>query len=170
VVANDVFSLALVRFVTGICDAMQDTRNGKQSMLQIAVALQLPVELVEARHAISHKELPSLAQLRLAAQLGMKWLWSWYWTKLDHFVKITTSEEEEPAEGDLLAKRAAMQAILKRYLAERRAEVKKRAKTLVAGRSACQAVSNDCGNGLPSRKILLSLLVDDRMIIPSDKR
>lgn len=146
---------------------MQDPRNGKQSMLQIAVALQLPVELVEARHAISHKELPSLSQLRLAAELGMKWLWSWYWSKLDDLVAGTC---DESAENDLPSMRATMQAALKRYLGERRTEVKKKAKAPSAGKSACQAMLKECGDRATCRKMLLSLLVDERMVIPSDRR
>lgn len=150
-------------------------------MLQIAVLLQLPAELVEARHSISHKELPSLTQLRTAARLGLQWLWSWYWQKLDDVIASTETGRRQPqnqvqrlGDEELVTLKSKLQVVLKKYISERKAEVKKRATTLEAAKLASIAVLELCsGNeagGDQAWSILLRLLVDEGMIIPSDKK
>ncbi|KAF2489908.1 Las1-domain-containing protein [Lophium mytilinum] len=84
------YASAISRFVTGFCDTTQDT-SYKQSMHQRAAELKLPLSLVEIRHEITHRDLPSLIRLRENAKKSLDWLWRWYWLQLE--VMFDTPDE-----------------------------------------------------------------------------
>lgn len=42
----------------------------------------LPAVFVDIRHEATHGDMPSLANLRSAAQRAMQWLWDDYWKRL----------------------------------------------------------------------------------------
>ncbi|KAI1984825.1 hypothetical protein LOZ53_005318 [Ophidiomyces ophidiicola] len=75
------YSSAFCRFVTGLVDSKLYGR--KQTMYHKATALGVPASFVELRHEATHRELPSLAALRTAAQRSLDWLWDYYWVKLE---------------------------------------------------------------------------------------
>ncbi|KAI1984271.1 hypothetical protein LOZ54_004583 [Ophidiomyces ophidiicola] len=80
---SDIFLCLLqdARFVTGLVDSKLYGR--KQTMYHKATALGVPASFVELRHEATHRELPSLAALRTAAQRSLDWLWDYYWVKLE---------------------------------------------------------------------------------------
>lgn len=67
--------------MTGLMDSHQD-KGRKQSMYEIAKSLGLPATFVELRHQATHEELPSLVKLRTETQKALRWIWDYYWEKL----------------------------------------------------------------------------------------
>jgi ribosomal biogenesis protein LAS1 len=137
---------------------------------------------LETRHRIVHRHLPSLAELKRAATESLEWLWEWYWNQLDHAFKtgglsIPTAEEEELGVQSREAVREKLQSILKTYVKERKTEIKNRKKD--DSRAAETALSTYHLRFAPSatttpsaqtQRVLLQLLVEDKMILPTDKR
>jgi len=80
------------RFVTGILDAEQDTKY-KLSMYAIAQQIGLPALFVDLRHEATHGEVPSLTNLRAAAQMATQWLWDDYWKTLEAGTEVEDVEE-----------------------------------------------------------------------------
>jgi len=71
-------SMIIVRFVNGVTDLIQ---KGKyhQSIGILAKASDIPVNIVDVRHAATHRRLPSMRQLRRAIVDAEKWLQKYYW-------------------------------------------------------------------------------------------
>ena len=68
-------------FVTGLLDAEQDSKY-KVSMYSKAQQIGLPALFVDIRHEAAHGEMPSLTNLREAAERAFEWLWDDYWKGL----------------------------------------------------------------------------------------
>lgn len=51
-------------------------------MYTIAQQIGLPALFVDLRHESTHGDMPSLGNLRSAAQRGLRWLWDDYWSKV----------------------------------------------------------------------------------------
>ena len=68
-------------FVTGLLDLQQDSKF-KVSMYTKAQQIGLPAVFVEIRHEATHGDMPSLTNLRIAAQRARRWLWDDYWKGL----------------------------------------------------------------------------------------
>lgn len=68
--------------MTGLLDGYQDKKH-KLSMYSIAKNIGLPATFVELRHQCTHEELPSLANLRAAAERSLLWIWDHYWKNLE---------------------------------------------------------------------------------------
>lgn len=51
-------------------------------MYTIAQQIGLPALFVDLRHESTHGDMPSLGNLRGAAQRALRWLWDDYWSKL----------------------------------------------------------------------------------------
>lgn len=62
------YALALIRFVNGLVDPLQRGAYAR-SIAAIATQIDLPLSLVELRHACTHEELPSLQALRDGSKL-----------------------------------------------------------------------------------------------------
>lgn len=73
-----VHAMALLSFITGTAD-IEQTREHKMSMFDVAKDIGLPVRLVEIRHVIVHEGVPSLALLRQATEEALQWLRREYW-------------------------------------------------------------------------------------------
>jgi ribosomal biogenesis protein LAS1 len=139
-------------------------------------SLQLPYPLLEIRHRIVHRHLPSLAELKRAAQDSLDWLWEWYWSQLDHAFGLTNPAANDTEIEGTEATREKLQAILKAYVKERKSEIKTRKKD---SRAAATAVSTYTLRYAPSstsippartQKAFLELLINDKMILPTDKK
>ncbi|ESK98245.1 hypothetical protein Moror_292 [Moniliophthora roreri MCA 2997] len=72
------YASALIRLVNGLVDPLQLGVYAR-SIAGIAAQLDLPLWLVELRHAATHEDLPSLELLREAAKQSMSWLFHNYW-------------------------------------------------------------------------------------------
>jgi ribosomal biogenesis protein LAS1 len=66
--ARQGYALAIIRFVNGIVDPLQ-VGVFARSIAAIATQVEMPLSLVELRHACTHEELPSLEALRDGAKL-----------------------------------------------------------------------------------------------------
>jgi ribosomal biogenesis protein LAS1 len=120
--------------------------------------------------------LPSLAELKRAAQDSLDWLWEWYWSQLDYaFGVAKAAEPDEEFEG-VESIKEKLQAILKTYVKERKNEIKSRRKDSKAADNALSTYNlryAPSSTTIPSgrtQSLLVRLLVDDKMILPSDKK
>ncbi|KAG7099565.1 hypothetical protein E1B28_001397 [Marasmius oreades] len=87
------YAAALVRFVNGLVDPLQFGVYAR-SIASIASQLDIPLWLVELRHAATHEHLPSLELLREGARQAMSWLLQNYW--LPSINPSTTSKPVAP--------------------------------------------------------------------------
>ena len=71
-------AMVITRFVNGVVDPLQQYARAA-SVKRLAHEIQLPVSLVELRHECTHNRLPSLANVRLAAEQALLWLHEHYW-------------------------------------------------------------------------------------------
>jgi ribosomal biogenesis protein LAS1 len=165
--------LIFPRFITGLADTQIDLTRDKPSWFPPGKSLLLPLPLLEIRHRIVHRHLPSLAELKRAAQDSLDWLWEWYWSQLDHAFGLTN--KDEVVEG-VAAVREKLQGVLKTYLKERKSEIKAKKRD---GRAAEVAVSTynlrfaSRSTSTPSNRVqaqLLQLLVSEKTILPADKK
>lgn len=83
------YAMAISRMVNGLVQIYQRSAFAI-SMASIAKILDLPNVLIEIRHNASHKELPLLSTLRLAAVEALKWLQTHYWERqLQHLEDLS---------------------------------------------------------------------------------
>lgn len=164
-------SNTISRFVTGFCDSIQDSAR-KLSMHEVATRLDMPARFVEMRHESTHKELPSLTRLHQVVEESMQWLWNWYWSKLDR---------PAAALPDLLAKNEALKKlkdeiheVLKTYRTGRLMEFKKKSasakKQSNVAKEACLKCVRLCRGNQEELEVLISVMLDTRIIIPNDKQ
>jgi ribosomal biogenesis protein LAS1 len=91
--------------VTGLLDGYQDKKH-KLSMYSIAKNIGLPATFVELRHQCTHEELPSLVNLRAAAERSLLWIWDHYWKNLEESVTPGDIDERRMVLRDYLQWRA----------------------------------------------------------------
>lgn len=133
----------------------------------------MPLPLLEIRHRIVHRHLPSLAELKRAAQNSLDWLWEWYWSQLDH--AFGTTEDNGGVES-VEAIKDKLQIILRAYVKERKSEIKARRKDNNSAENAVSTYNLRYGAKytstplLRTQNILLRLLVDEQIILPTDKK
>lgn len=70
--------MALLSFITGAAD-IEQTKDHKVSMFEVARGIGLPARMVEIRHGIVHECVPPLAVLRQATREALEWLGREYW-------------------------------------------------------------------------------------------
>jgi ribosomal biogenesis protein LAS1 len=106
----------------------------------------------------------------------LDWLWEWYWSQLDYAFGATNTADDDTEMEGTEATREKLQAILKAYVKERKSEIKTRKKD---SRAAATAVSTYTLRYSPSstsippartQKLFFELLVNDKMILPTDKK
>ncbi|EUC67296.1 Las1-domain protein [Rhizoctonia solani AG-3 Rhs1AP] len=72
-----VYALALIRFVNGLVDPLQQGVFAKP-IYSLAAQIRLPSWIVELRHRSTHEDLPSIEVLREATNQSMQWLLNRY--------------------------------------------------------------------------------------------
>ncbi|KAF9270560.1 Las1-domain-containing protein [Marasmius fiardii PR-910] len=87
------YAAAIIRFVNGLVDPLQLGVYAR-SIAAIASQLDIPIWIVELRHAATHEGLPSLEVLREGARQSMSWLLHNYW--LPTINPSTTSKPVAP--------------------------------------------------------------------------
>jgi len=128
-----------------------------------------------------HRHLPSLAELKRAAAESLDWLWEWYWNHLDEAFKIDANataqgEDEEMGVESRQLVRERLQSVLKTYVKERKNEVKNKRKESKAVSTALSSYnlrfspSTTTTPSLQMQHLLLQLLVEEKMILPTDKK
>ncbi|KAF2126538.1 Las1-domain-containing protein [Dothidotthia symphoricarpi CBS 119687] len=168
------YATAISRFITGLADTQIELTRDRPSWFPPGKSLQLPTSLLEIRHRIVHRHLPSLAELKRAAATSLDWLWEWYWAQLDHAFSLTKpSGQEQEGVSDMLM------GILKAYVKKRKTEIKTRRKDGEASKAAENALSNYTLRFAPSstshspahtQTLLVELLVGEKMVLPADKK
>ncbi len=120
--------------------------------------------------------MPSLAELKRAAQTALDWLWEWYWSQFEAAFGLPTAlNSDAEVESGVSDK---LQNILKTYIKGRKQEIKaKRRSDLCTAASIALSAYNlrfsVSATSLPSsatQSALLSFLVEDTQMLPADKR
>ncbi|KAK7540326.1 Las1-like-domain-containing protein [Phyllosticta paracitricarpa] len=166
---RNAYCAAFNRFVTGFCDTVQ-TSFKKMSMYDMAAELDMPSSFVELRHEATHEDLPSLRRLQMATEQALEWLWLHYWAKLDAAVQTSQDTTEESTSADA---RADLHRILRAYLNNRRSEIRTfgastHSNTSSYSHDTSRAIASLCAKHSHASPALASLLLDDRLIVPSD--
>lgn len=76
------YSMAIVRFVNGLLDPLQQTAHAIP-LRTLAQRIELPDLFVEIRHAATHQAIPPLEMLQLAGFMALNWLWTHFWDPMD---------------------------------------------------------------------------------------
>lgn len=149
--------------MTGLLDTQTDLAR---LALPSLPAPPIPVSLRETRHRIVHRHLPSLPELKRAADESLAWLWEHYWSHFDALLAVPQGDPQ--LSGRELRER--FQNALKTYVKERKAEIKSRKKD---ARAADGAVGNYLSLPAPRHvkvAVLLELLVQEKTILPVGKK
>jgi ribosomal biogenesis protein LAS1 len=165
-------TLTCPRFITGLSDTQVELTRDRPSWFLPNQTIQFPLHLQETRHRIVHRHLPSLAELKRAAKESLDWLWEWYWSQLD--AAFATPYGSEGGEATLTYReiRERLQGVLKSYVKERKTEIKSRGKGVQA-KAAESAVASHVFLSVPQstkQNVLLELLVDEKAVLPTDKK
>lgn len=166
------------RFVTGYLDTQIDLTRDRPSWFPPGKNIQPPVQLLEVRHCIVHRHMPSLAELKRATQQALDWLWEWYWSQLEPAFGLPTSVSTNGLLDNDTGVTDKLQNILKTYVKGRKSEIKAKRRGDVCT-SASTAVStytlrfSASATSLPSsmtQDALIQLLVEEKQILPADKK
>lgn len=153
---KQLLAMALQRFVTGFCDINQGS-GSKSAMSALAEELGLPARLVNLRHEIVHRSIPSRVRLETGCRDALAWLWSYYWAPLDGSDRIIGADDVQQTKD-----------ILKSFLKARKQEIRMNGGSASA-KSCCEALVNICC-GAPStaesRMIAQCLAGPDSVIVP----
>ncbi|KAF1846916.1 Las1-domain-containing protein [Cucurbitaria berberidis CBS 394.84] len=168
------YATAISRFVTGLADTQIELTRDRPAWFPPGKSLQLPLGLLETRHRIVHRHMPSLAELKRAAKDSLEWLWEWYWSQLDHAFSLAKADADEAEPQELVKEK--LNTILKTYVKERKNEIKTRKKDANAASNALStynlrfAPSSTSTPSTQTQRLLLHLLVEDKMMLPTDKK
>eukprot|EP00668_Euglena_longa_P002057 GGOE01002390.1.p1 GENE.GGOE01002390.1~~GGOE01002390.1.p1 ORF type:complete len:331 (-),score=57.65 GGOE01002390.1:241-1146(-) len=93
------YCMALLRLVNGLVEEVANTnQKEKVSVFQALRVLQLPRSFGVFRHDATHGALPSLSEVRTAAQQAMEWLRASYWKPLRaQAISLETKESQSTA-------------------------------------------------------------------------
>lgn len=128
----------------------------KRSMYEMAEDKDMPETWVELRHEVTHGEIPDLRVLEHSVDAALLWLWDKFWVNLD-----VPAEESSGA-------RVNFRAVLRSFASSRRDEIK-------LGKSAdhelCATTTRKllrlCKSGEGGVELLVSVLLEDKMMLPS---
>jgi ribosomal biogenesis protein LAS1 len=123
-----------------------------------------------------HRHLPSLAELKRAAQDSLDWLWEWYWNQLDSTFGNAQVNDDVVGIEEIGVVREKLQGLLKTYVKGRKSEIKARRKELRAAETAISTYGlrfAPSSTTIPSARIqtqLLQMLVGEKMVLPAEKK
>ncbi|KAF2873820.1 Las1-like-domain-containing protein [Massariosphaeria phaeospora] len=172
------YSTAVSRFITGISDTQTELARSRPVWFAPGTTLQFPQSLLETRHCIVHRHLPTLYELKRAAKESLDWLWEWYWSHLD----IAFAADKQRGGGGAPHENAGqaisskevkdrVQSLLKTYVRERKSEIKTRQGKRDGSKAADAAVASFCfHNPAANQGVLAALLVDDKALLPADRK
>ncbi|CAE7069601.1 unnamed protein product [Rhizoctonia solani] len=109
-----VYALALIRFVNGLVDPLQQGVFARP-IYSLAAQIGLPSWIVELRHRSTHEDLPSIEVLREATHQSMQWLLNRYFLPTLSPSNATESERIEipPLDPLLVEYKAVMKTCLR---------------------------------------------------------
>lgn len=152
------------RFVTGLLDTQTDL---SRLSLPSQTAPSIPLSLRETRHRIVHRRLPTLAELKRAAQESLAWLWEHYWSHMDALVTAPTWNHHAVSPRDLQER---LQGLLRNYIKERKAEIKAKSKDAMAAERAVGSYLTIDAVRDVKLGALLGLLVEGKHVLPAGKK
>ncbi|KAF2785454.1 Las1-domain-containing protein, partial [Melanomma pulvis-pyrius CBS 109.77] len=166
------YATAVSRFITGVSDTLIELTRLRPSWFPPGKTLTLPASLLETRHCIVHRQLPSLSALKSAARQSLDWLWEWYWSQLDVALDGRAKDERKEVGLSLGAEevRAELQAVLKAYMRGRKTEIKTRQKQPSEAAQTALSSYLSLATQPQTQHALLALLVTDKAILPADKK
>ncbi|KAL6704278.1 rRNA-processing protein las1 [Coniothyrium glycines] len=169
------YATAISRFVTGLADTQIELTRDRPAWFPPGKSLQLPLPLMEVRHRIVHRHLPTLGELKRAANDSLDWLWEWYWSQLDHAFPSSAALEGDTEPDTLVRER--LQSLLKTYVRERKSEIKTRSKDARAAATALANYTQRYGankttthSAEQAQRTLLRLAVHEKMMLPAEKK
>ncbi|KAK5149150.1 hypothetical protein LTR04_007412 [Oleoguttula sp. CCFEE 6159] len=162
-------------FVTGFCDIGRNKSNRvEKSMYEIARELDMPASFVELRHEATHDELPTLQRLQCNNEDALKWLWQYYWAKIDSPLPVLS--EASICEANTIDSKALaheLQTALKDFLSQRldllRAGTAAAMKSKDLTSAACLECVRTCHNDRRRLEVFVSVLLGEKIIIPSGR-
>lgn len=158
------YATAISRFVTGLLDTQTDI---SRLSLPTQTTPPIPVALREIRHRIVHRHLPSLAELKSAAQQGLGWLWEHYWSHLDALLTNVDCTQQQPSPREVEER---IQLTLRVYVKERKSEIKTKTKNGKVGDTAVESYLAIDALGQVKMQKLLHLLLQEKQILPVGKK
>ena len=173
-------SLTPTRFITGYLDTQIDLTRDRPSWFPPGKSLQPPTSLLEVRHCIVHRQMPSLGELKRAAQSALNWLWEWYWAHLEAAFGLPSTnhpfQEDSSTQDSGTADR--LHSLLKTYVKARKSEIKAKrrsdlctaAGTAVAAYKTRFSPSPTTPPSASTQTVLLGVLVQQSLILPADKK
>ncbi|PSN66077.1 Las1-domain-containing protein [Corynespora cassiicola Philippines] len=173
------YATAISRFITGLSDTQTTLIRDRPSWFPPGQTIHLPTHLLETRHRIVHRHLPTLAELKLAAKASLDWLWEWYWSQLDSAFSLnnplTTSSSSQPDSTlTTMDLKSHLQTLLKPYLRTRKSEIKNKTKSSNAATTTLSALNALSASHSPAivHTLLLQHLTTppDHAILPTDKK
>jgi hypothetical protein len=156
-----VYASALAKMVTSVCDLEQDSLE-KRSMMEQAKKIGMPEDWVHLRHSITHGQTPGLRALEEAVRDAVPWMWNHFWRYLD--VEDRVSEEEL---------RSEFITVLANFRRQRRVAITRKQDASLDTNLASQsskALRRLCKNNSRGHEILISVLLHDNIILPSEKQ
>ncbi|KAF2997134.1 rRNA-processing protein las1 [Curvularia kusanoi] len=176
------YATAISRFITGYLDTQIDLTRDRPSWFPPGKALQPPLSLLEVRHCIVHRQMPSLGELKRSAQTALTWLWEWYWAHLEAAFGLpsSTPSSSHPFnhDNDSSGVSDRLHSLLKTYLRDRKSEIKAKrrgdlctaANNAVAAYKARFSPSPTTPPSAATQAALLGVLVQQSLILPADKK
>lgn len=141
---------------------IEQTTKYKQSMHKLAKEVGIPASFVEIRHEAIHGELPSLAVLRRATERALLWLYNEYWEQLDD------------TSSDPVRLRSALKDLLRTHLkvcigAKSKGPFDAAKVTEESVAATNRSVATLCQNEVEALQILVDILLERKMLIPSTR-
>lgn len=110
------YSMAIVRFVNGLLDPFQKSRDAI-SMYTLAKSAGLPSFFVELRHVATHESLPSLELLRTAARRALDWLWFNFW-----YLNNSEGDSRQREQAEIEKRKEEIKELMRLWRRMRRAD------------------------------------------------
>ncbi|KAH6642178.1 Las1-like-domain-containing protein [Boeremia exigua] len=173
------YAIAISRFITGYLDTQIDLTRDRPSWFPPGKSLQPPSSLLEVRHCIVHRHMPSLAELKRASQTALDWLWEWYWSQLEAAFGLPSAHDaDNSGTGVESGVSEKLQNILKTYVKGRKQEIKaKRRSDLCTAASTALSMYNlrfspsaTTISSSTAQAALIRLLVNENQLLPADKK
>ena len=145
---------------------MDQNAKFKKSMFAIAKGLGLPAAFIDIRHEATHGEMPSLVVFRDVVRKSLTWLYDEYWGRLAEEEEVEMNVEELKTFF-----RTALRTHLKARLAlNAQADQKTKQALVEQGAKAYKDIVHTCRNDRDKLKALCSVLMERKILIPSQKR
>ena len=143
-------------------------------MYKVGKDVGIPTSFVELRHEATHGDLPSLVVLRRAAERSLLWLYNEYWKHLNNPGVSSRRDTLETDDVDMLALKTSVKDILRNYIKKRFNNKLKGVEepgtaSLGTAASAGLEIIRLCQGESKKLKVLVEILLERKMLVPSTK-